>query len=133
MEYNNFKNGVARLWNGENLSYDEIKELDSIAAELIDMMETSELDYDLQNSLDNYIIYYKQYHNLNEERTKNLVAYNKYVNENANNMLALEQQNRVKMLKQINSRGIISAITIIETVTIIGMLISFLAIVLLKK
>ena len=134
MEYNDFKVGVARLWNGDILSYDEIKKIDQDASALIALMENSTLDFEVQNALDNYIIYYKQHHNLDDERTMNLISYNKIVNESNNQKLVNEHQNKPKamQIKPINSNGVISAITVIETVVIIGMLIAFLAIALLK-
>ena len=134
MDYDIFKVEVARLWNGDILSYDEIKKIDQDASILIALMENSTLDFEMQNALDNYIIYYKQHHNLDEDRTNNLIAYNRIVNESNNQKLANERQNKPKamQIKPINSNGVISAITVIEAVVIIGMLIAFLAIALLK-
>lgn len=134
MSLDTFINYISRLYEGDNLSVDELKDIDIKASDLIDLMKNGEIDYDMQNALDLYISYYDGSRYLDNEKTNNLLEYYRIIEENNNKKLAAEKQNnsRSLKLKPINSDGVISAITVIEAVVIGGMLLAFLALALLK-
>ncbi len=125
---------ISRLYDGDNLSLEELKNLDIKASSLIDLMEKDEIDYDTQNAIDLYISYFDGERYLDGEKTKNVLNYYRIIEDKNNKKLAAEKENKTRTLriKPINSDGVISAVTIIEAVVVIGMLLAFLTLALLK-
>ncbi len=135
MEMNEFNESLRKLYDGEELSDEELKALDYEAASLVDQMASGELDYDKQNALDLYVQYFDDSRYLDQTKTSNVMKYYATIEEKHNKKLEAEKESSPKVLtkKPLNSDGIISAITIIEVVVVLGMVISFIAIALLRK
>lgn len=136
METDKFKEFLARIDKGEELSHEEQVELDSIASALLDQMQSNSIEYENQNLLDLYVTYFDGSTGyLDPTKTQNIMRYYTIIDERNEKKLAAEKKEKPRVLKiePIDHNGVISGIAIIEVVLLLGILLSFIAIALLGK
>ncbi|MDD2409225.1 MAG: hypothetical protein PHD03_00675 [Bacilli bacterium] len=133
---NEFKRILDMLYNGKEISKENTNDLFALADILLSEMDKGSLNSDKQNALDIFIYYLKvklENSGLNNKENKFL---NKYVNIVAKKQADLEKEHhkediRIKALKfkekQDSTRGAIITIVVLEVTTLLGILISVLA------
>ena len=134
MEMNEFKGLLVRLFDGQELSNDELASLDYQASILLDKMENGTIEYEDQMALDEYISYYDDSRYLDPTKTSNVMRYYRIIEDKRNVKEKESQNNKPYVIRPVsNKKGVIAGLAIIEAVVILGILISFLAIVLMQK
>lgn len=133
MEIEEFLNYINKMYDGKELSFDELRNIDIKAAELVDKMRHFSLTNEEGDALWCYIDYYDSSKYLNEERNRIIMSYYEICEEiNAQKVMNEKNNHKVLSIKKINSDGLINTISIISIVSIIGILIAFITIIYLK-
>ncbi|MFA6753431.1 MAG: hypothetical protein WCR93_04105 [Bacilli bacterium] len=133
---NEFKRILNMLYNGKELSEENSKDLFALADILLSEMDKGNLNYDKQNMLDIFIYYLKDKLGNMGLSNKESSILNKYDNIIAQKQANLEKEYReenirIKKLKfkekQDSTRGAIITVVVLEVTTLLGILISVLA------
>ena len=134
MEINEFKGLVGRLYDSEQLTNEEFARLNYYASLLLDKMEAETIEYEEQNTLDEYKEFFDDGHSLAIEVTSNLDRYYRIISERQTKEKEKQaQHSKPYVIKPINKKGVVTTLAIIEATIIAGMVITAIAIVLMQK
>jgi len=126
MNLTGFINGIVRLYDGDNLTEEELNSIDEKAALLIEQMKEGSIEYEAQNALDEYIDFYERKNS--RKRANALIAdYYNTINKKAsmqNEMSALNNERKLVMKPLKDNSGVITIIAIIDLVALLGVFIA---------
>ena len=130
MSLNEFIAGVTDLYNGETISKEDLRKINGQANSYLELLKTESIGYEERNALDCYIAYFEEHETFDEDIRRTINEYHQVVESQRAKDLENDKHGSFK-IEPIDRTGAIRAITIIEVVAILGVIIALILLVLI--